>query len=333
MVDGSLATNIVAITDNSNDNIITMGCAGGSVNAVAGDDTIYAGDGSDTIILSKGNDVINGFDVANNKLRLGSFSLNDISDVEHNSNATTLTIGDNTVQLNGLAKNAVSGFVNSKGKYAGGVIISGRTDAKGNYSLNSSAKGTYEVSDEIKSIYASMTANKVTLIGGASGGTLMGGAGNDKLTGAVGVKDTFYYATGDGKDVIADFTSNEDVVQIDKKNNLTSVSTIKGGLNFNMSDKGSIEVSGLSANNVFIKNDGKLYWFEDIDGDKKGEWVTGTDSTTKSALKTIMKSDDYAIVNVSYSDWSTLSQSVKFGPKSAYGTSKTISDFSSYKTK
>ena len=651
-IDGSLATSPISITGNSNDNIITMGSAGGSVNAAAGDDTVYAGAGSDTIILSKGDDVINGFDVENDRLGLGSFSLNDISDVDYTTRATTLTIGDNTVELNGLAKNAVIGFVNSKGKYAGGVTTSGMIDAKGNYELNSSAKGTYAGSDEIKSINASATTNKVTLVGGASGGTLtggegkdtfeytggnltinnyaageavntgdysaikdvsvkgqnvtltmtdgitdgkinlantkgevinlngksmlftesgriynkitnpttvmltsssgnydastdenaakiktidatlnektisikgndnnnviiagsasttlnsgngskntltggegkntfvhnggnttiedyslesgdvisvtgltkrnlneniskvslnsmsnsgtlkveladgskveinsdeysktalnngdkatvnfsgvgqvvmdsdaiydtksatllsgfsgkydastkfdttgvtvdasnvagkkssinligtsgkdtlksgggtkgsatlQGGAGNDKLTGAVGVKDTFYYAAGDGKDVIADFTSKEDIVQIATKNALSSVKETKGSLTFNMNDKGSIKVNDLSANNVFIKNGNKLYWFEDIDGDKKGEWVTGTDSTTKSALRTIMKSEDYAIVDVSYSAWSTLSQSVKFGAKSAYGTSKTVSDFSSYR--
>ena len=173
------------------------------------------------------------------------------------------------------------------------------------------------------------TGNDTLKSGGGKGGsvTLQGGKGNDKLFGKSSVKDTFYYSTGDGKDVVADFTSNEDVLKIAKKKSVSSVSTVKGGLGFTMKDKGKVDVKGLSASKVFVKSGKNLYWFEDVDGDKKGEWVTGKDSATKKTLQTIMKSNEYAIVDVDYGSWGSLSQSVKFT------TGKTINDFKKYKTK
>ena len=62
------------------------------------------------------------------------------------------------------------------------------------------------------------TGTKVTISGGAGNDriynyassvvTLQGGAGNDTLWGGTG-KDTFIYASGDGKDVISGFGSND----------------------------------------------------------------------------------------------------------------------------
>lgn len=67
------------------------------------------------------------------------------------------------------------------------------------------------------SIYGDKDADK--LFGDAGNDTLIGGLGNDTLTGGAG-KDVFYYSSGDGSDVIADYNANEDKIYI---NGVTSV--------------------------------------------------------------------------------------------------------------
>ena len=51
------------------------------------------------------------------------------------------------------------------------------------------------------------------LFGEIGNDTLVGGKGNDTLTGGNG-SDVFVYSSGDGKDVIADYTSNQDKIRI-----------------------------------------------------------------------------------------------------------------------
>ncbi len=169
--------------------------------------------------------------------------------------------------------------------------------------------------------------------GGEKGSTtLQGGKGNDSLKGVEGIKDTFVYEAGDGNDVIVDFTSGEDTLQLKTKRSLESVSTIRGGLEFNMTDGGKVKIDGFS-DKVFIKSDNKLYWFDDADGDGTSEWVTAKDSTTKAALKSIMKSGDYAVLDLEYANWSTtMSEAVTFGDrKGVYTSPKTASYFDRYK--
>ena len=78
-----------------------------------------------------------------------------------------------------------------------------------------------------------------SLVGGKSDDELYGGADNDTLTGGAG-KDIFYYASGDGKDVITDYTAGEDKIQL--TNGSISKVTMSGkDVTFNIG-KGSIKV-------------------------------------------------------------------------------------------
>ena len=81
---------------------------------------------------------------------------------------------------------------------------------------------TFDVADygsKIKTIDGSaaavdleITGNKLAnaIIGGDGDDTLIGGKGNDTLTGGAG-NDVFVYASGDGKDVIADYAVGDKI--------------------------------------------------------------------------------------------------------------------------
>ncbi len=91
------------------------------------------------------------------------------------------------------------------------------------------------------------------IFGSLGDDTLIGGAGNDQLTGGDG-EDVFYYSAGEGNDVIVDYVSYEDIIQI---------------------GSGTIKKVSMKKNNVVIQlnkgkitiNDGKDKYITIIDAD------------------------------------------------------------------
>lgn len=95
------------------------------------------------------------------------------------------------------------------------------------------------------------------LYGGAGDDTLYGGTGNDTLTGGAG-KDTFVYKNGEGNDIITDYTSGEDLIQI---GNGTIGKIVYG-------DKDTILTVGKGA--ITVKNSaGKVITVKYTDGTKR----------------------------------------------------------------
>ena len=97
------------------------------------------------------------------------------------------------------------------------------------------------------SLYGDAGTDK--LYGDAGNDTLIGGLGNDTLTGGAG-KDVFYYTSGDGADVIVDFTANEDKIYISGATSVTG-SLSKNDVTFKVG-KGSIKVQNAKGKEITI---------------------------------------------------------------------------------
>ncbi|MCW6050765.1 DUF4347 domain-containing protein [Lyngbya sp. CCAP 1446/10] len=110
-------------------------------------------------------------------------------------------------------------------------------------------------------------AGNDTITGGAGNDTITGGTGNDTITGGTG-SDIFSFApipgSTLGQNLITDFTTGEDKLQLDTALGFTSVAqvlaalqTTPAGLVLNLSDGGQIllnNVSALSANDIILVN-------------------------------------------------------------------------------
>jgi hypothetical protein len=69
------------------------------------------------------------------------------------------------------------------------------------------------------------------LYGGAGNDRLYGGSGNDILSGGAG-RDTFVYRSGDGRDLILDFTQGQDVIDLSSFGYANKAAAIADGVSF-----------------------------------------------------------------------------------------------------
>ncbi len=137
----------------------------------------------------------------------------------------------------------------------------------GNTILGGKANDTLTGGTKADTIYGGAGADKIygeagadKLFGGAGNDTLYGGAGNDTLTGGDG-KDFFVYGSGDGNDIIADYTAGTDKIKI---------------------SSGSISKTAYVSNNVvFTVGRGTL-----TVRNGRGKKITITDASGKTSTKT-----------------------------------------------
>ena len=94
-------------------------------------------------------------------------------------------------------------------------------------------------------------SGKDTLLGGTGNDSLRGGTGNDSLWGGTG-NDIYYYAQGDGKDVIYGFEDG-DTLTLDNLTFTSSYSTTTGALTLTV-DGGSITLKEISATTFNIND-------------------------------------------------------------------------------
>lgn len=120
-----------------------------------------------------------------------------------------------------------------------------------------------------------------TIDGAGGADTITGGTGNDNLTGGEG-NDIFVYNDGDGKDVITDYTANEDSIYLKGNVGVRSVSSKGDDVTFNVGS-GSIKVTN---------GKGKLTKFIDKSGNTVMNQTFG-DKIIK------ITNDFYSVVNAS----------------------------------
>lgn len=239
-INATAANSAVALTGNDLANEIIAGNNGSTIDGGAGNDTLVGGKGADLFIWQSGNDVIKKFTASADTLRIDDDS---VSDASISGSNVILKIGSNTLTVEGMAKKELA-FTDYDGEKIFKDSIFYDSD-KTTATLASSFAKTGKVKIDAATIDASAVKIGVNLVangsldnsilggskndtfdGGAGNDTIEGGAGADKLYGKAGDDvliggkgndtmwggdgaDTFIYASGDGKDVIIGFGSDD----------------------------------------------------------------------------------------------------------------------------
>ena len=236
-INGAAVDNGVAITGNKKANVLIAGKSNTALNGGKGKDTLVGGDGEDIFIYENksGNKTIQNYSYENGDvISLGSGA--EISQVTTKKDNVILKVGSNTITIEDTTQFIFSEN-GAKKTYNDGKLIVGNS-----ITLAAAFKDkTFDLNTEGNDIYDNVSAElgkksieiigdegenlliggkgKDTLNGGDNNDTLNGGKGNDSLWGGDGA-DTFVFRAGEGTDLIMDYNSDDDMLQIlDKKDN------------------------------------------------------------------------------------------------------------------
>ena len=204
---------------NSGDSVSVDGGSGKDILSNSGKNvTLYGGSGNDTLTGGSSADILRGGS--------GNDSLNGGDD-----NDKLYGNAGNDTLLGGNGADTLSGYTGNDILYGGA----------GNDSLNGGdGKDTLNGG-----------SGKDKLLGGAGNDSLNGGTGNDSLWGGSG-SDTFYYAKGDGKDVIYGFANN-DSLTLDGLTFTSSYSSTSGALALKVTS-GSVTLKDFTATTFHINS-------------------------------------------------------------------------------
>ena len=211
----------------------------------AGNDSISGGKGNDSILGGSGNDSITG-DAGNDKL-IGNAGNDTINGGKGNDSILGGSGNDSITGDAGndkLSGNAGNDTINGG---SGKDTISGGT---GNDSILGGA-GNDSIAGNSGADTLSGGSGNDSILGGAGNDSLAGGTGNDSLWGGSG-KDIFYYASGDGKDIIYGF-DNKDTLTLDNLDFTTSYSASKGKIVFKV-DGGSVTLFDFTATTFHVND-------------------------------------------------------------------------------
>ena len=226
-----------------------------------GSDTLSGGKGADVFYYSGGDDVITDYSIKQkDSIQLADTSITSYSvkdkDVVFTTSSGTLTVKngkDASININGTTKVYGDPYE---------VVL-----AKGDKSTS------YAADDIAITIDASKKATKVNIMGndndnvikgsaktdslngGVGDDTLTGGKGSDTLTGGNGA-DVFFFANGDGADVITDYSASQgDIIKLDKKTEITAAAYDSSNNLILTIGKGKVTVQGGAAQAVTVIND------------------------------------------------------------------------------
>ena len=363
-IDASKVKSNAYIIGNNIANSIKGGSGADTLNGGKGNDTLTGGSGKDVFMFAsgEGNDVITDYVTGQDSIKLTKGS---VGTATTSGKDVVLNVGSNKLTVKNASGKKLT-VINSSGKSSTMLVGSSTTSTTDTMSyssnktiltLSSSFKGTLKTTDYVSSV-KTIDASKVTnttkiagnglantikggtkadsinggagndsILGNAGNDTLVGAKGNDTLTGGAG-KDVFYYSTGDGNDLITDYTAGQD--------------TIKLG-------KGTISKTSYSGNNVIftvgsgkitVKNGkGKKITIEEANGDTSTKtyknyeerWFMENDNTLEtSEISEILKSDNIISADNNYDSTLTLNDNLSSYKSSsilAYQAKSTKKDF------
>ena len=206
-----------------------------------GDDIVEDYDVGDRISLSgnvtaslKGNDVV---------LTIGEGSLT-LLNTKHKSisiigkSPTIVGSGVNTVT--GITYNDDWTAIKVSNQYKGAALTPNFYDPS-IVTVDASARTTaLSVRGNDNDNYVLGGTKNDSIHGGDGADTLLGGKGNDTLTGGNGA-DVFFFGKSSGKDVITDYTADQDVIKLDSIK-FTKVATVKGTNDLTLTVGGTIKI-------------------------------------------------------------------------------------------
>lgn len=240
VINATAASQAVSLTGNDNANQLIAGTKGSTLDGGAGNDTLIGGKGADVFVYSAGKDLIKSFTASSDSINIGGSSA--VADASVSGKNIVLKIDkNNTLSIEGMTSKALY-FTDTEGAktLSGGIFYDSDSNAKISNAFTKTAKTTVNattidasVVSKAVNLSGNSSANDIiggdkndTLYGAAGNDTIDGGKGNDKLYGEAG-DDTIYcgagndslwggdgsnefiYASGDGKDVIFGFTSDD----------------------------------------------------------------------------------------------------------------------------
>lgn len=237
--------------------------------------TLKIGDGSDTYSLTKKdkNYIVT---VGEGKITLvGAASL-----------STIFIDGDNTLKVTDKTKSPVTAHPAIK-------VINASTRTKATKITGNAFANIISGGSKSDSIYGG--AGNDSLVGNAGNDKLYGEAGNDKLHGGTGNdslwggdgKDVFFYADGDGKDVIVDFTAGQDKIKITKGS--ISKSSLSGSDVIFTIGSGSLKVKNAKGKSISLINS----------SGKTSSTIVGAQTLTNNSSANVSIASDMSVVNAS----------------------------------
>ena len=216
-----------------------------------GKDTLTGGEGADVFIYTDGdgNDIITDYTSDEDTIKISSGSITGSS---LSGSDVVLKIGSGSIKLQNAVSKEIK-IIDSDNKTS--TLIHG-----------SIAKDTITGTSDDDSLYGNVGADK--LLGNIGADTLVGGRGNDTLTGGAG-KDVFVYSSGDGNDIITDYTAGQDKIKL-----------LSGSIS-NSSLNGSDVVLKIGSGSIRVKNaKNKKITVIDSEGKSTSKVYGATTSTT-----------------------------------------------------
>ena len=261
-INASQVDGAIAITGNTNANVIIAGDEDSTLNGGKGNDTLYGGEGEDIFVYKKGhgNDLIRGYDEDNDRISLDGAAVTDAA-VDKNY-SVVFTVGKEKLTVEDAAYQEVT-FVSddSVTVFKDGAFYSDDgTSVTVPASFNE--KGEVDFDKTVETIDASSAKTGVNLAGNALGNSIVGSAKNDTLSG-YGGDDTL--EGGKGNDSL-DGGAGSDILTGDKGND-----KLWGGAGSDVltGGKGSDSLWGDAGNDTFIYTPGDgndvIFGFDDGD--------------------------------------------------------------------
>ena len=211
----------------------------------------------------------------------------DVLIIKHSQVTVKAGKGNDKITVSKGANNIVHGDAGND------QITVGKNAGKGNKVYGDAGNDTIKVNNKYG----------VTINGGAGNDKLYGGKGNDTFIGGKG-KDTFFYANGGGKDIIKDYASGQDTLQI------TGGSVSKAAIAKNNKDlvitvgKGKVTLKNAADKTISMKDTRGSYTVSKT-AIKLGKDFTGTMDATKymGTVRTVDGSVASKVVNVTGNAW------------------------------
>ena len=248
--------------------------------------------GTNKVTVSKGYTLALGKDVTKSSTSK-AWSLSKTTATYNQSTTAGYTLADNAIIYSKKSSGAlatVKGVKATKGLSVKNNVVTLKNSA---LSKNVSVSGSYEFNfaKDYKnaSVTGSASADTIKVLGSAI--TVAGGKGNDILTSS-GKKNIFVYASGDGNDVIADFSATD---KIKITNGTAKVSKSGSDVLVTVGD-GSIKLKDAAGQKISVIDSAGKETVHDTKASAEVAWFLEDDSnfSTDNQLDDLVETKDYS---------------------------------------
>lgn len=212
------------------------------INGLLGNDTIFAGGNNDIVKGGLGDDQING---GNQSDALYGEQGNDSIFGDDGSDVIYGGVGNDLLDGGARHDNLYGGA--GKDTLKGGIGNDFLKGANGDDVLNGGV-GNDELYGGAGHDKLSGGAGNDELFGNRGNDSLFGGLGDDELSGGLGI-DTFVFGKKEGDDVIRDFETGRDIIQL-KGQTYSAVENAEGDAVLELSGGGSVTLLGIALEDV-----------------------------------------------------------------------------------